>query len=59
MIILPYLAACMYKSDIGVPKSFCKPKGLFTCAADAGEKNARNAMAFMEPLLKMSKSAGG
>ena len=41
-----YLAACMYKSGIGVPKSFCKSKELFRRAADAGYQKARNAMAF-------------
>ena len=41
-----YLAACMYKSGIGVPRSFYKSKELFRRAADAGYQKARNAMAF-------------
>ena len=42
-----YLAACMYQSGMGVPKSICKAKTLFRQAADKGHKKAANALVLM------------
>ena len=42
-----YLAALMYQSGTGVPKSICKAKVLFKQAAEAGHKKAANALAML------------
>ena len=42
-----YLAALMYQSGTGVPKSICKARALFGQAAEAGLKKAANALAML------------